>query len=105
MPPRGGKARPSAKDSRVSSRILRFTVIFLGGLLAIALLLMARGPGGGVPTVEEVRAQLDGWQLTPKQCAYESIHWTEDVPKALEESKRSGRPLVMFYTAGPIGHG
>ena len=31
-----------------------------------------------------------------------SIQWTEDVDKALEESKKSGKPVLLDFTAAPM---
>ena len=31
-----------------------------------------------------------------------SIQWTEDVDKALLESKKAGRPLLLDFTAAPM---
>jgi hypothetical protein len=31
-----------------------------------------------------------------------SIQWTEDVDKALAESKKSARPLLLDFTAAPM---
>jgi hypothetical protein len=30
------------------------------------------------------------------------IRWTDDVDKALAESKQSGRPLLLDFTAAPM---
>jgi len=31
-----------------------------------------------------------------------AIQWTEDVDKALAESKKSGKPLILDFTAAPM---
>jgi hypothetical protein len=31
-----------------------------------------------------------------------TIQWTEDVDKALTESKKSGKPLILDFTAAPM---
>jgi hypothetical protein len=31
-----------------------------------------------------------------------TIQWTEDVDKALSDSKKSGKPLILDFTAAPM---
>lgn len=54
---------------------------------------------------DAVHASVQAWQLDEAQRCYEKVRWTEDLTLALELQERSGRPLLLFYSEGPLGRG